>query len=167
MKRGERKNHDGFSSLIKLLMSSITSFETCLSTSQPPSPLSYIKPPANWFHSFVSAFVYTLPSFPSFVVSPFFSFSSLFPSPLLSSSLFYLYPFFFLFLHRDTFSKFIRNTPFVLLLHDSILQRFWYSVAMDTRSPICHERFAYNCETFEHRSAFYFDDPWRYREGGG
>lgn len=97
MKRGERKNHDGFSSLIKLLMNSITSFETCLSTSQLPSPLSYIKPPANWFRSFVSTFVYTLPSFPSFVVSPFFSFSSLFPSPLLSSSLFYLYPFFFSF----------------------------------------------------------------------
>lgn len=120
-----------------------------------PPLLPRIKPSVNWFRSFVSTFVYTLSSFPSFVVSPFFSFSSLFS--ILPSFFFpYLFIRFFRFLHRDTFSKFIRGTPFVPP-RDSILQRFWYSVATDTRSPICR-RFAYNCETFaEHRSAFYFD----------
>lgn len=128
----------------------------------PPSPR--IKPSVNWFRSFVSTFVYTLPSFPSFVVFPIFFFFLPFSIPP-SSPLFFTFIPFFLFYIATRFPNLFATRP--LSLHDSILQRFWYSVAMDTRSPIYHERFAYNCETFEHRGAFYFDDPWRYREGGG
>lgn len=81
-------------------MSSITSFETCLSTSQPSfPPSSRIKPSVNWFRSFVSTFrihvtfISIVRCFPLF----FSFFSSLFSSPSPSSLFFYLYPLFFFF----------------------------------------------------------------------
>lgn len=137
-------------------------------TASPSLPSSRIKPSVNWFRSFVSTFrihvtfISIVRCFPLF----FSFFSSLFSSPSPSSSLFFLpLSVFFLFHIATRLPNLFATRP--LFLHDSILQRFWYSVAMDTRSPINHERFAYNCETFEHRGAFYFDDPWRYREGEG
>lgn len=54
-----------------------------------PPLLPRIKPSVNWFRSFVSTFVYTLSSFPSFCCFPIFPFSSLF-SILPSSFPFFL-----------------------------------------------------------------------------